>query len=210
MTEQLYFSSDQLSINATVLACVSALDHYEITLDRTVFHPQGGGQASDVGHIGDLRVSKVVQKKGALVHCVNTPLTLGEVTLQVDSSARLLHSRLHTAGHLIGHVLAPLGYIATRAHHWPGEARVYVSPTPDSANACLSVADLQKRLDELIALDLPRVTKMHEAHREIGFGELPAYPCGGTHVASTGEVGRCIIEDIGESENGLRIRYTVV
>lgn len=210
MTKQLYFSSDQLSIDATVRTCVAVQDSYQITLDRTVFHPQGGGQPSDIGYIGAARVTKVVPRKGTLVHCVDAPLDVGEVKLHVDAPTRLLHSRLHTAGHLIGHVVAPLGFIATRAHHWPGEARVYVSPTSASVPACLTIVNLQKQIDDLIALDLPRVTKIHEAHREIGFGELPSFPCGGTHVVSTSAVGRCIIDDISNSENGIRIRYTVV
>lgn len=209
MTELLYFSSDQLTVDATVQACVTVQNGYEVILNQTVFHSQGGGQPSDVGHMGAARVTKVVERNGNLVHCIDARLEIGVVGLQVDKDARLLHSRLHTAGHLIGHAVAPLGFIATRAHHWPGEARVDVSPTAMGV-ACLSINELQSRVDALIAQDLPRVLRLHEGFREIGFGELPAFPCGGTHVISTGMVGSCVINDIGKNGNGFRIRYAVI
>lgn len=209
MTELLYFSSDQLTVDATVQACVAVQNGYEVILNRTVFHSQGGGQPSDVGHMGAARVTKVVQRNDTLIHCIDIRLEIGVVELQVDIDARLLHSRLHTAGHLIGHAVAPLGFIATRAHHWPGEARVDVSPTA-IGGACLSINDLQSRVDALIAQDLPRILRLHEGFREIGFGDLPAFPCGGTHVISTGMVGSCVIDDIGKNGNGFRIRYAVI
>lgn len=208
MTELLHFSSDRLTVGATVQACIAVQGGYEVILDRTVFHPQGGGQPSDVGHIGAARVTKVIQRKESLVHCIDAMLEIGAVRLQVDREERLLHSRLHTAGHLIGHAVVPLGFIAIRAHHWPGEARVDVSPTA-FGGSCLTVCDLQNRVDALIAQDLPRVLRVHEGYREIGFGELPSFPCGGTHVVSTGAVGRCVINDIGNSKNGIRIRYAI-
>lgn len=209
MTELLYFSSDQLTVDANVQACVAVQNGYEVILNRTVFHSQGGGQPSDVGHMGTARATKVVQRNDTLVHCIDARLEIGVVELQVDIDARLLHSRLHTAGHLIGHAVAPLGFIATRAHHWPGEARVDVSPTA-IGGAYLSINDLQSRVDALIAQDLPRILRLHEGFREIGFGDLPAFPCGGTHVISTGMVGSCVIDDIGKNGNGFRIRYAVI
>ena len=209
MTELLYFSSDLLTADATVQTCRAAKVGYEVTVDRTVFHPQGGGQPSDVGQIGSARVTKVFRKEAAVVHCVDAPLAIGGVTLQVDPQARQLHSRLHTAGHLIGHVLVSLGFVATKAHHWPGEATVWVSPKSEAVPS-VTVQSLQALLDALVAEDLPRVTRLDGHHREVGFGALPAFPCGGTHLASTSEVGRCIVEKIRAGDHGLSIHYTVV
>jgi Ser-tRNA(Ala) deacylase AlaX len=209
MTELLHFSSDLLTADGTVQTCRAAKVGYEVTLDRTAFHPQGGGQPSDVGQIGSARVTKVFRKDGAVVYCVDVPLAIGGVTLQVDAQARQLHSRLHTAGHLIGHAVVPLGFVATRAHHWPGEAKVWVSPKSATVSP-LTVQSLQALVDTLIAQDLPRVTRLHDHHREVSFGDLAAFPCGGTHITSTRDVGRCIVENISDSENGLSIKYTVV
>ena len=116
MTELLYFSSDQLNTQATIQTCREGREGYEVTLDRTTFHPQGGGQPSDIGHINELIVTKVIAKGGDVVHFVNEPIAIGSVTLRVDAHARNLHSRLHSTGHLIGNAVAVLGFAATRCH----------------------------------------------------------------------------------------------
>lgn len=49
---------------------------------------------------------------------------------------------------------------------------------------------LQAELAHLIAADLPRRQQAVDGMRQVGFGELPAYGCGGTHVATLAEMGR--------------------
>jgi alanyl-tRNA synthetase len=208
MTELLYFSSDEFVVDAMVRTCLAMPAGYAVTLDRTIFHPQGGGQPSDVGYIGAACVTKVVQKNGDFFHYIDAPLEIGQVKLHVDMNVRLLHSRLHTAGHLIGHAVAALGYAATRAHHWPNDSRVDISSVA-SVDLPISIPKLQLQIDDLIAQNLPRIIQLHDGHRTVGFGSLSPFSCGGTHVLSTGEVGRCILGDISNDDKGIRIRYAV-
>ncbi len=50
MTERRYYYSDDVQGQAQVLSCTPAeAGAYAIELDATLFHPQGGGQPSDVG-----------------------------------------------------------------------------------------------------------------------------------------------------------------
>ena len=57
MTERLYYTSDAEECLAQVVNCLSEADgRYAIELDRTLFHPQGGGQPADRGWIADLAV----------------------------------------------------------------------------------------------------------------------------------------------------------
>lgn len=204
MTQLLYFDADVLSEQASVLACTPGQDGHAVTLDRTLFHPQGGGQPSDVGHIGAAQVRKVLARDGAVVHWVDRPVALGPVSLEVDAQTRQLHARLHSAGHLIGHAVAGLGLSATRAHHWPGESRVLVADAKP-----LALAHLQSLVDDLIHQNLPRIMWMLGDRREVGFGELAAFPCGGTHVKFTGEVGRCVIDSVSPHKDGQWIRYSL-
>lgn len=85
---------------------------YNVTkkkLDRTIFHPQGGGQPSDTGKIvqGDtVFVVKSIKSADLIEH-------LGEfengshfekekpVTLKVDPQ-REIYAKLHSAGHILG------------------------------------------------------------------------------------------------------------
>jgi Ser-tRNA(Ala) deacylase AlaX len=46
------------------------------------------------------------------------------------------------------------------------------------------------------AEDLPRHLTFEDGLRQVGFGSLPAYPCGGTHVASLSEVGSVTIAEV--------------
>lgn len=207
MTELLYFSSDALSTLAMVQSCQEMGAGYVVTLDRTIFHPQGGGQPSDAGHMGDALVDKVTSKSGEVLHSVDRSLPLGPIVLHVDEALRTLHSRLHSAGHLIGNAVTTLGLFASRAHHWPGESRVLVShPT---AGQALDLEVVQALVDDYVAQDLPRHIHQSNGHREIGFGELASFACGGTHVKSTGVIGRCIVGSVSDGNDGIWIRYTV-
>ena len=57
MTEKLYYiDSHMKAFTATVTSCEQNDDRFEVTLDRTAFFPEGGGQFGDSGVIGGVRV----------------------------------------------------------------------------------------------------------------------------------------------------------
>ncbi|ANM79089.1 putative threonyl/alanyl tRNA synthetase SAD [Serratia marcescens] len=63
MTERRYYYSDDLQGQARVLSCAPAeAGAYAVELDATLFHPQGGGQPSDVGSLGGVTVLRVQQQ----------------------------------------------------------------------------------------------------------------------------------------------------
>ncbi len=97
---------------------------YAIELDRTLFHPQGGGQPADRGWIAGQVVETVAVRGERVLHILSQPLPLGEVEMKIDASARQLHARLHSAGHLLGLAGEQLGWQPVKAHHWPGEGRI--------------------------------------------------------------------------------------
>ena len=54
MTEKWYYTDPYLRrFTATVTGCEPAGAGWRITLDRTAFYPEGGGQPGDSGQIGD-------------------------------------------------------------------------------------------------------------------------------------------------------------
>ena len=60
MTEKLYdIDSGIFAFTACVTGCEPAGKGYALTLDRTAFFPEGGGQQADTGSIGDARVRDV-------------------------------------------------------------------------------------------------------------------------------------------------------
>merc|ERR1719445_2066451 len=96
-----------------VLSITSEGSDIRVVLDRTIFHPQGGGQPADIGCITSQSNSKAklnvshVKKDGNVIYHIgqyNSEHTLqvgDQVHLHIDESTRRLHARIHSAGHLI-------------------------------------------------------------------------------------------------------------
>lgn len=129
MTERLYYTSDAEECLAQVVNCLSEADgRYAIELDRTLFHPQGGGQPADRGWIAGLAVEGVVSRGDSVAHIVSQPLPAGEVTIRIDPESRRLHARLHSAGHALAQAGELSGWQPIKGHHWPGESRIIFAP----------------------------------------------------------------------------------
>jgi len=73
----------------------------------------------------------------------------------------------------------------------------------------IDVQTVQHGIEQWIAHDLPRLTSLREGAREIGFGELPAYGCGGTHVRSLKDLGRVTIASVTQKKGTLSVHYSV-
>jgi alanyl-tRNA synthetase len=208
MTQRLYLQRDELEAESAVISCTPADDGtYHVVLSATLFHPQGGGQPSDVGTIGDANVIRVTQDGEQLIHVCDRAVPVGEVHIHVDAAPRLLHVRLHSAGHLIGYVGETLGWRAVKAHHWPGEARVVFEG--GEALQPMTPDVIERLVNEQVAGDLPRHTTQEGSLRKIGFGLQPAYPCGGTHVTSSGVVGKVTISKVKEKKGQVSVHYAL-
>jgi Ser-tRNA(Ala) deacylase AlaX len=207
MTLRLFFHSDDLKANVEVLDCTPCENEFAVVLRATLFHPQGGGQPFDTGWIGESQVLRVVQDPGRIIHFVDRPVKLGMTQIRVDEQRRQFNTRMHSAGHLIGHFVQAMGWMPIKAHHWPGEGRVQFKPE-DSAQD-VDAQTLQHGIEQWIAYNLPRLTSLREGAREIGFGELPAYGCGGTHVRSLKDLGTVSITSVLQKKGTLSVHYDV-
>ncbi|SAL71915.1 Alanine--tRNA ligase [Caballeronia udeis] len=62
MTRRLYLHRDDLDMNVDVVGGTRTPDsNFDVVLSATLFYPQGGGQPSDVGTIGEANVIRVIQ-----------------------------------------------------------------------------------------------------------------------------------------------------
>ncbi|KAF1991120.1 ThrRS/AlaRS common domain-containing protein [Aulographum hederae CBS 113979] len=232
----------------------SAEDDHVLTTESTIFYPQGGGQPSDVGTITSrskegenttkttFTVSSVRHGGGAssstpsILHCgsFSPPSSTfppgSTVTQEIDSATRDLHSRIHSAGHILGLAVAALSIPGidegTRAMHFPSSAFVDFSGLIDGRWKDA----IQAKVDEMVKQEIPieiRVMGFREAGErcrigpaEMGFKEgdevrvvevvgWGAYPCGGTHVRHTGEVGEIGVRRISRQKGRTKISYEV-
>ena len=56
MTKKLFDDGMLFSFSAVVTDCNETKNGFEVTLDRSAFFPEGGGQAGDVGTLGGVKV----------------------------------------------------------------------------------------------------------------------------------------------------------
>lgn len=208
MTERLYYTSDATECLARVVNCLSEADgRYAIELDRTLFHPQGGGQPADRGWIADLAVEGVVSRGDSVAHIVSQPLPSGEVTIRIDAESRRFHARLHSAGHMLAQAGEQSGWQPMKGHHWPGESRIIFAA---KANGGLPEASaLLEKVAAWQAENLPRQVAFADGLRQVGFGDMQSYPCGGTHVASLSELGNIVISQVKMKKGQIIVSYTV-
>ena len=117
MTEKLYYSDSFLrEFDAVVTGCEPAKKGWKITLDRTAFYPEGGGQPTDKGVLtyGDtvVNISEVHEKNGLLAHTADAEIPIGtKVHGEIDWDRRFDLMQQHTGDHMIsGVILSEYGY----------------------------------------------------------------------------------------------------
>jgi misacylated tRNA(Ala) deacylase len=214
MATELLFRDDAYLRTAT--ATVVAVGERGIELDRTLFHPQGGGQAGDSGTlrrangetvtIGDTRKG---EEPGRVLHLPATVapgLEPGEtVTLELDWARRYRLMRLHTALHLLSCVItAPVtgGNIVPEkarldfdielkelnAERIEGETNALIARGAATETVWISDAELeaQPELVKTMSVKPPRGAGRVRLLRIPG---IDLQPCGGTHVADIAEIG---------------------
>ena len=77
-TEKLFYKDPFLTeFTATVLDCQPGKNGYIVTLDRTAFYPEGGGQPADHGTLDGIAVTDVHEKSGVVLHNVEAAVDEG-------------------------------------------------------------------------------------------------------------------------------------
>ncbi len=180
-----------------------------VILDKTAFHPKGGGQPTDVGSITavgfKMDVKKAMLVNGVAVHWgkpVEGVVKDGTVSAKIDWTARYQYMRRHTAGHLLDHCLSVLnGRPVETLDSWLGDP-CYVAyngepPSLDVLKAAelmenqmiskggkvsieeVSVKELAERASN--APNMHRLPPM-ERYRIVTIEGCEPIPCAGTHL----------------------------
>ena len=196
-----------------------------ILVDRTVFYPTGGGQPGDSGVIewtgGRMQIATAVRvEKGLIALVPAEPIKMpdrgAELRQRLDWQRRHRHMRVHTALHLLS-VIIPLpvtgGQIGSDRGRLdfdmpdpPGDLAALTDRLNKLVDADLPVTESFITDDELLAN--PGLVKTMSVRPPMGQGrvrlvrigdekrQIDLQPCGGTHVARTGEIGRLAIEKV--------------
>lgn len=197
-------------------AIVTAVTGQGIELDRTVFYPTGGGQPGDTGLLRradgtEVRIADTCKgaQPGQILHSplpAQATLRVGEpVTAAIDWSRRHRLARMHTCLHVL---CAVVPGAVTGGSIGDGRGRLDF----DLPETALDKDGLTEVLVRLIAEDHgvrvrwisdaelaanPGLVRTMSVQPPTGQGRVrlvdiegvDLQPCGGTHLASTGEIG---------------------
>jgi len=222
MTEFLFRDDPYLTdTSATVIAVTP---EGGIILDRTVFYAASGGQPGDTGLLrladgGEVEIATTVHPDGDKTRIIHVPAAAealpqpGEnVTATLDWDRRHRLMRMHTALHLLSVVL-PYPVTGGSVGEEKGRLDFDMPEAPEDVEA------LADRLNRMVDADYPVTAEwitdaemtaqpdliktmnvkppMGQGRvRLIRIGDVDLQPCGGTHVRSTGEIGRLTLGKI--------------
>ncbi len=221
-TEELFREDADL---AECAAVVLGSDEHGIVLDRSVFYPQGGGQAGDTGTlqtadgstitIADTRKHPLLP--GVVVHVPADDSLLHSlppgtpVLARIDVARRQAHRRFHTATHLL---CALVPHAVNGCSITAGYARLdfHTAEPLDKEALSAGIARLvaaahpvQHRWISEEELDAqPQLVRSMSVQPPRGLGRVRVVdisgvdlqPCGGTHVDNTAEIGRVVVTKV--------------
>jgi alanyl-tRNA synthetase len=210
---------------------------WQVALDRTAFYPEGGGQPCDTGvliatarsgAVLEVAVDRVEEDAACEVwHFVRKPLIEGtEIVGRIDAARRLDHTQQHSGQHLLSAVFLRELNAPTVGFHLGAD-----NLTIDLAVETLSSQDLDRvelAANQLLYEDRPirpQWVTRDDAEAMLARGDLRKLPdrsgpirlvqiagvefnaCGGTHVASLGQIGSILLRRIERIKKGQRVEF---
>ena len=204
-TRKLYYEDCHLAeFDAQVRSCTKTEKGFEIILSATAFSPEGGGQACDLGSLGEANVLDVRERGEEIVHLCDRALEVGTMVHgTINWQRRFDLMQQHTGEHMVSGVIhRRYGYHNVGFHMGADVITIDfdgVIPAEDLPAIEAEVntgiwADLHIRCWYPSLEELPNVgyrTKK-ELPWPVRIVEIPGFDkcaCCGVHTAHTGEVG---------------------
>ena len=220
-TEKLYYQDPYLTtFTATVLTCEKAENGWRVTLDRTAFYPEGGGQPADHGTLGDAAVTDVQEEDGVIFHICDKSVETGEtVTGRLDWARRFDHMQQHSGEHILSGILCADYHCDNVGFHL-GADTVTIDYNADLTWEQVLAAE--KKANETIWADTPaEITfpaaeelsaipyrskkELTGAVRIVTFPGADCCACCGTHVSTAGQVGIIKVLSCQKFRSGVRL-----
>ena len=199
--EKLYYADPYLR---RTMCTVLSVEGNNVTTDRTVFYPEGGGQDGDRGCIGSVRVldtKKAPDGNSILITEDASSLKAGDCVEQVlDWDHRHTCMVTHTAQHLLSGLLYTMYGIGTVAVHMAPDYLTIeidretipfsqIEGLVERANkeilAAHKVTYAEMSHEKAMALGLRRSIKVEGDVRIVTIEDVDRIACGGVHVSDT-------------------------
>ena len=220
-TVKLYYDNAYTQdFTAVVQSCEAVKNGFAVTLDRTAFYPEGGGQPADHGTLGEARVLDVHEKDGVVTHLCDRALSVGaEVSGHIDWARRFDHMQQHSGEHIISGLLCSTFHCDNVGFHMGADVVTIDYNAPITWEQALEVerranayiwADHPIRIwypsaEELAALPYRSKKELTGAVRITEFPGADRCACCGTHVTSSGQVGLLKLLSCQKFRDGVRL-----
>ena len=220
-TVKLYYDNAYTQdFTAVVQSCEAVKNGFAVTLDRTAFYPEGGGQPADHGTLGEARVLDVHEKDGIVTHLCDRALSVGaEVSGHIDWTRRFDHMQQHSGEHIISGLLCSTFHCDNVGFHMGADVVTIDYNAPITWEQALEVerranayiwADHPIRIwypsaEELAALPYRSKKELTGAVRITEFPGADRCACCGTHVTSSAQVGLLKLLSCQKFRDGVRL-----
>lgn len=232
-TKQIYYDDlYRRELECKVISAEPSGNLINVILDQTIFYPEGGGQPSDRGTLGNTKVEYVRMIDGEIIHQAKprtVPMAIGTgtgVKAVLDWNWRYKYMKIHSAGHLLHDVLMTLvknltpikGSHGKKAfieyqgeldpnikQHLEDKVNKIAQQGLEIVTKFASFKELEKEC-QFLPPNLPKDKPL----RMIKIGNFPAMPDGGVQVKNTKEIGKIWIANITVQNGTSIIRYGVV
>ena len=220
-TEKLYYADPFLTdFTATVLDCQPGKNGYLVTLDRTAFYPEGGGQPADHGVLDGAVVTDVHEKNGVILHNVDRAVEIGKtVTGTIDWGRRFDHMQQHSGEHICSGLICERFHCDNVGFHMGADIVTIDFNADISWEELLEIEakanqylyenhpiDIQfHRGAELDKIDYRSKKPLEGDVRIVAFPGADCCACCGTHVARSGQVGLVKFLSVQKFRDGVRI-----
>ena len=220
-TEKLYYQDPyQTTFTARVLTCEPSKGGCLVTLDRTAFYPEGGGQPADHGVLGGVTVTDVHEKDGVIFHTCDKVVELGStVEGSIDWTRRFDHMQQHSGEHILSGLLCSLYDCSNVGFHLGADT---VTIDYDRELTWEQVLEAERQANEAIWRDTPaEITfpapdalaqldyrskkELTGQVRIVSFPDADCCACCGTHVRRAGEVGLIKVLSCQKFREGIRL-----
>ena len=220
-TKKLYYEDPFLrEFTAAVTSCEEAKGGYLVTLDRTAFYPEGGGQPYDTGALGDANVLAVHDKGGVITHLCDKPLAVGEsVDGRIDWARRFDHMQQHSGEHICSGLICARFHCDNVGFHMGAESVTIDFNADISWDALMEIEETANRYiceDHPIDIHFYRGAELDKVEyrskkplegdvRIVAFPGADCCACCGTHVVRSGQVGLVKFLSVQKFREGVRI-----
>lgn len=192
-----------------------------VILEESYFYPTSGGQPNDRGFINDIKVLDVIDGD-EVIHIVERPIGAEKVECEIHWQRRFDHMQQHAGQHILSAVFAELYNGETVGFHLSDDYSTVDITLEELTDEMIN--RVEEVANQIIYRNLPIKTyfvspkkagelplrKVPSVDEDIRIVEVEGEdysPCGGTHPASTGEIGMIKIRKWESKRGNVRVDF---